>query len=244
MALWDTAHNVINDTAFQLGLIVSAVADPYTSTEPNVILLRALLKDLGRNLLREHGWTHLQKVHTFDTEAATAAYDLPEDSARTISGTYWNRGQLLPMGGPLSPQEWQALKSGLGVTAFQYYFRVYGDLMYLHPTPSSVVTIAYEYQSTWWVQGENDPDAPSKANPTDKDDTLWFDPRLLTTGLKLAFLTQKGMDTSAAANAYERALAHALGMDGASPTLSISGGGVRPFRPIDGLNLPDTGFGS
>jgi hypothetical protein len=149
----------------------------------------------------------------------------------------------MPLLGPANGQQWQLFKALTSTGTVGKFFRLFGGLFYLHPTPTAIETLAYEYQSSYWVQ-EDGETTRTAAAPTDKDDTLHFDRRLLVTGLKVAFLRAKGFDSTAAQDDFDKALARAQGSDGAAPTLSLNGARASLTRMLDGGNLPDTGFGS
>jgi hypothetical protein len=237
---WDTAVNVLNDAAIELGLYHTNLDDPYDSTDPAVRQLCRLLKGLGQDLLRDHSWTHLQKVYTFSTVISTASYALPTDFARLKDGTEWNRSSQWRLFAQ-APRTWQLLSARSAAGLTQVAFRIYGDLFYFNPAPTAVYTMAYEYQSRYWVDagGGSTPDAEA---PTDGADTLFFDRRLLVAGLKLYWLEGKGFDTVAAQRRFDEALARAKGSDGAAPQLNLAAQ-VETDRLIDETNAPATGFG-
>jgi hypothetical protein len=241
MARFDTTSNVINDALIELGAVSAEVADVYGSSEVDVVQMRAFLKALGRDLARAHQWADLQKTHTFTTVDGTASYDLPDDFYKPLPATTWNRTTEEKLLGPTAAQGWQVLKSTSAVNGITYWFRRIGNKIHLHPTPTAAETIAFEYQSLYWVQ-PNGEDEPTTETPSANDDTLWFDARLLVAGLKLKWRTAKRMDTAAEENDYSLALAVALGGDSGSPDLSMTGkSGVQLLTEA---NLPDTGYGS
>src|SRR3954468_3046330 len=45
---WDTVAEIVSDTAIELGLISAPIADPFASTDPNILQLLGLLKSGGR----------------------------------------------------------------------------------------------------------------------------------------------------------------------------------------------------
>lgn len=233
----DTAINVINDALFEAGLINSAVSNPYTSTDANVVSMRYLLKALGEELVRLRPWSHLEKTYTFSTVNGTGDYALPTDFMSMSASTQWNRSTTLPLAGPLSGVGWQVLKSGNVLNPTSYYFRVYGNRLYLHPVPSAAETIAYEYSSAYWVQPTGQT-APTAEAPSASTDTLWFDRHLLIRGLKLKWHELKGMSTEVSRVDYERALAAAMGNDGARQELHLAPQVTRRMP-----RLPDTNWG-
>lgn len=236
MAGFDTALNILNDAAVELGLYSTDLADPFASTDANVVLLRRLLKGLGQDLLRDHPWTHLQAEAAINTVIATASYALPADFNRDIDQTHWNDTTDLPLAGPASPQEWQFLKAVAAAGVLYKIFRTKGDLVFIHPTPTAVESLKYEYISRYWVRPTGQA-APTSETTTASTDTLHFDRRLLVAGLKLAFRSARGFDPAAEQNAYNMALARAKGGDGAAPVLRLSRHTLRSLNfstPIGG----------
>src|SRR5688500_4117237 len=110
MAHFDTADNIINSAALELGLLPSAVSNPFASTDPAILQLCALLNRVGRMLVRARPWSWLTKEYTFNTAGGTASYALPSGFDRMKDQTHWNRTTALPLGGPASPWSWQMMK--------------------------------------------------------------------------------------------------------------------------------------
>lgn len=244
MASFDTVANVISDAGKGLGVISSALADPYASTDPNVVQLCTLLTELGQDLVRQHQWSHLRVEYTFVTVNGTAAYSLPTDYDRLTDQSQWDRTQQWPMAGPLSAQGWQAVQAqSLGGTV-DAFFRVWSNQLHIYPTPGATVrTIAYEYISKYWVAVTAAPTTRSKETPSIASDVLHFDRMVLIYGLRLAFLEAKGFPTGAVQRKYDDALAAAKG-EGAAPVLSLNQRPIGTHRYLDGHNVPDTDFGA
>jgi hypothetical protein len=240
---WDTAASIISDALLELGLIKVAVSDPFASTDQNVLQANALLKSLGQELLRDYEWTHLGEEHTFPTVASTDSYALPSDFARYSNGTGWNRTQELPLVGPVDKRQWQALKARSNTGAVSKVFRIWQDEMWLHPTPSTADTIAFEYVSKRWV-ALTGAASPTKEAPTVNSDELWFDRQVLVTGLKWKHRLAKGQESSGFQADFLRAVTRAQGGDGASPVLSMTGPSPGVDRMLDDANIPDTGYGT
>jgi hypothetical protein len=242
---WDTAKNIVNDAAVEVGL--SAVTSPYTSQDENFVQLRQLLKSLGRELVHTRTWSHLRKEHAFTTVAGQAVYPLPGDYHNMIDQTWWNRTNRLPVGGPLSAQEWQYLKARLVGVVFTVLFRPMNGAITLYPdtnTPGGY-DIAFEYNSAYWVSATATPTVLSADAPTTDTDLLWFDALLLTRGLKLEFLKAKGFDTTSAQQDYDRTLERVMGDDAPSAVLSLTRRTMGVRDPLVGAqSVPITGFGS
>lgn len=234
MPFFDTANNVLNDAAVELGLTAADMPDAYASTELAVIQLRRLLRGLGEELARGYRWTHLQRQHNIVTLPGVEAYALPPDFARLIDGTEWNRTQQMPLGGPLNAQDWQLLKAHSASGTVWLNFRIAGNHFFIHPVPGAAESLFFEYVSRLWVQEPGDT-LPTGEVPDEASDVLWFDRRLLIYGLRLRFLEAKGFATAAVQRLYEDALAAAQGGDGAAPVLSLDCTAGRPYnRPISG----------
>jgi hypothetical protein len=233
------AGDVLNDALLELGLIEAPLTDPFASSDPNVVQMRAHLQALGRHLARMRPWSHLQMEWTLETVAGTEDYALPAGFNAPIPGTEWNRTTDLRLGGPLGPQGWQVLKSSGVVNPINFYYRITRNRLYLHPVPTGASSLVLEYNTAYWVQTPGDVTEPVTDSVSSKSDRLWFDGHLLSRGVKLRFLQQKGFDTAAAENEYEAALAQAMGNDGAQPVLDLAAGCYRPLVP----RLPETNWG-
>lgn len=240
---WDTAGNIINDAMTEVGL--GSVADPYGSNDPNFRMARALLKSGGRALVRDWEWTHLRAEHTFTTVQGQSEYDFPAGFRNMMDQTAWNRTNRLPVGGPLSPQEWQYLKSRLTGVVFTVLFRMMNQKMVIYPdtnTPGGY-DIAYEYLTYNWISVPATSDTLTLDAPADKDSLVWFDPHLMSRRLKRDFLAAKKLDTTSAEREYQIALDAAKGDNINSPVLVA--GRPRQIDPlIGGHSIPFTGFGS
>jgi hypothetical protein len=246
MAAWDTAANIINDAAVEMGLIpfTGKLTDPFTSGDANIGRLCQLLKSVGRDLQRVKQWTHLQKECSFTTVQGTATYSLPSDFERMIDQTWWNRTNRLPLGGPLSPQEWQYLKARLVGVVFTVLFRPLDGQISLYPdtnTPGGY-DIAFEYVSRWWVGTST---ATTEDAPSSGSQYIWFEPQLVLRLLKLAFKKETGFEAEAAQNDYDATLAACIESDSPAPVLRLDQGTGAFSEPLIGeRNIPITGWGS
>jgi hypothetical protein len=233
----DTAANIVNAVLLEQALADSAVSNVYASTDTVVVQLRALLSALGQDLAALRPWSHLQLEHAFNTAAGVESYALPAGYVGMLPQTGWNRSTDVEFTGPASPQAWQVAASTETLTSTGYLFRVKGNRLFLEPTPAAVESLVFEYVSAYWVVPSGQT-APTLEAPTTNTDALWFDKRLLVTGLTLRWLEAKGFDTTAAQRAYDAALASAMGNDGAHPVLDLS-----PLPCRSGPALPDTNWG-
>lgn len=236
---WDTVAEVISDAAIDLGLISAPLANPFASTDANILQLISLLKRGGRMLVKRRAWTHLQNQFTFATVSGTSAYALPSDFRAMIDQTAWNRTSALQLGGPTSPQVWQYLQANS--TALVYAeFRQQGGQIKITPTPTSVSTIAFEYISSFWIKPSGQT-SPTSDLPSAATDVVCFDPALAVAMLKYEFRKAKKMDFTTEEEDFERALGLVAEDDSPAPILSLNGGGG--YHLIDYRNLPEGKFG-
>lgn len=244
---FDTAGSIINDALVEVGLAPSS--DPFADSDANVVQMCVLLKSLGREVGRLHNWTILRKEATFTTVQGTSTYAIPDDFYEMYDQTGWNRTNRLPLGGPLSAQEWQYLKSRLAGVVFTVLFRPMDGLIYIYPdnpTPGGY-SIAYEYKSQGWVKvaigGGN---YVYRDYPSDSADIVQFDPLTMMRGLKLNWLKAHAFDTTMAQVDYDRTLELAKGQDSFNPVLNLTK--QSPLRGVDQLigqqSVPITGFGT
>ena len=61
----------------------------------------------------EQGWVALNREYEFTTDADVEEYALPDDFVELVGGTVWDRDSYYEARGPLTPHEWQAVRSGL-----------------------------------------------------------------------------------------------------------------------------------
>ena len=123
------------------------------SSNDDLVFLKALFEKVAQDLRDDYPWPELQKEYTFTLATSTSAYSLPGDFHRLHNETLWNRSQHWPLLGPLTPMEWQQVKSG-NISSFpRQRFRIKGwssTQFVIDPTPTSSEngqTIAFEYIS-------------------------------------------------------------------------------------------------
>jgi hypothetical protein len=245
---YDTAKNIINRAALQVGIAQGTLAslpDPFASasTDGNYALLIELLNTLGDELNNKHDWTQFVKECTITTAGSATSYALPADFHEMRDQTGWNRSMRLPLVGPLSGQETQFLKSRLGNVIINVAFRLDGNLMVFPIAPANGQTIVFEYISSYWVQTAASTTGPDLGTVTSATDTVIYDPALMVAGLKLSFLESKGFDTAKAEQRFKEQLAHCIGKNVGARILSLGGTGLNADRFLDTGNIPPMGFG-
>ncbi len=124
-----------------------------TNTDLNAVLILDLIKESVLKLRNEYPWPEMQREYAFALVTSTASYALPSDFNSVLSETHWNRTQKFPLVGPISPSDWQLLKSGQVASLPQQRFRVYGitsTRFFVDPTPTASENgqiVVFEYIS-------------------------------------------------------------------------------------------------
>lgn len=237
MARFDTAVDILNDVAVEVGL--ASVSDPFASQNALWVQLVRLLKTAGRDLVsaREGGWQHLVREATITTQVGdTGVYAVPSDYVSLTDQTARETTNQRLLSGPRSAQEWQYLKASGAVSVYPQ-FRIAQSQVWLWPQPPQAgLVVRFEYRSRNWVQSSG-ATAPDRDAPTASSDTLLFDPHLLSRALILRWKEAKGLDTSAALADYQRALDSVIGQE---PGKVLPVGG--PRATIAGPTVPDGGW--
>ena len=129
-----------------------------SSTDRQMRQLLAITYRVG-NDLRACAWPDMQKEYSFTLVNGQDAYPFPADYDFDISETHWNRSTTNSLIGPLSPSEWQSLKSGSitsSITNYQFRFKGSGtNQFFIDPTPTATNAgeiLVFEYQSLNWIR--------------------------------------------------------------------------------------------
>lgn len=240
MAQFETAIDAVQRVCGRLGLPTPTSA--FTAGQNQTARqMGFLLTEVGRKIRRAHQWQVLQAEWLLQTQPGVVEYALPSGYDGFIDSTAWNTTSNLPMVGPASPQQWNYLKGRIvGPTVGGLIYRIAGNKFLLHDPPQSAQDLLIGYFSRNWVLGG---DLVTMADQVTQDsDTILFDPELVVAGLKLAFLNEKGFDTTTAMAGFANQLEQSINRDTDAPSLRLTGARGVPFlNPL--FNLPDTGFG-
>ena len=215
------------------------------SQDQQVQQILALANREGKELAAREGisggWPQLRKEHTITTVASQENYDFPTDLQYFMNTTSWDRSQHWPLRGPISPQEWQILKSGvIGSTGPRRRFRIMAGQIYFDPAPEvSSDTFVIEYYSDTWCASSGG--SAQRLWASDTDVPILPDDCFIL-GLQWRFRRAKGLDYAEEFNAYEAQVERDLGRTGMAPVLDIATP-ASGIRFLDENNIPDTGYG-
>ena len=192
------------------------------------------------------------REYTFVTDDRDPqSYPLPDDFKYMIDQTGWMQDQNIPLGGPLSVQDWAYLQGRDLVSSTIYAsFMLNEGVLKLFPYQDMVLqdqTISYWYMSENWVcpAGSDNLDT-CMTEATRADDVILIPDPIPMLYLKSRFLGAKGMDTTAADAEFSDAFLALSGMNKSAPILSAGG----MYRGEFGMpylntwrNAPDTKYG-
>ncbi len=229
---------IIQTAADLIGIPRPAAAT--SSTDTQVRQLLALAQVGGRQLSRRHDWTALIReatITTVATESQGVLSTLCPGIRYLVNDTGWNRTTQEPLGGPLSPQEWQGLK-GFTVTGPYHDYRIRdGELLFI-PVPPAGDDVRIEYLSNYWCE---DSGGTGQAQWAADTDVGVLDEELMTQGLRWRFLRAKGMDYAEEFSEYEMDVSNAIARDGSRRILhadSMPTDTPTVRAPIGSWNLP------
>jgi hypothetical protein len=225
---------IVQTAASEVGL-PSPVAVFGNAYDLTALQLGSLYNTTGEMLVKRRVWRQLFKEYSITTQPGVATYALPDDFARPISQTEWDKVNNWPLIGPQTPQQWQYLKSSMVSVGPRERFRLAGNAIEIYPAPGSTPsTLSYLYVSKWWAQTQAGQRIPKA---TRDDDSCIFDDRLMISGIKLRFFQAKGFDTASFAADFQANLDDALSQDSGSPTLSMAREAQLPLISV--YNVPD-----
>lgn len=209
---------IIQSVADRVGLPQPAQVVGASDTQVRQLL--ALANQEGKELARRGPWQVLTAEKTF-TATATQEQSgaIPADFDRMIEGSFWNRTQSRPVVGPLDPQKWQALQTGL-ISSVWDAFRIRGDALIMSPTPVAGDSMAFEYVSKNWCTNAAQ-DTPAAAWTAD-DNIGLLDEEVMTLGVIWRWMRAKGFDYAEALRTYEAEAERVLAHDGGSRFLDLN----------------------
>lgn len=191
----------------------------YGSSDPQIIQIMRLLEEEGTDLAARGPWQAL----TFDATLTTIANEnqgLMKDIATNgfnyiKNQTIWDRTNRLPVLGPVSGPEWQAMKAYL-INGPRFRFRIRGSALLVNPVPAAGYDWHFEYISSNWLV---DAAGTTYKSRFTADTDEMFQPNLCLQGLRWRWKKEKGFDYAEDFRTYESQLKDALGRDGGKDTL-------------------------
>jgi len=204
----------------------------YGSTDQGVLQMMALLEEEGNDLAQRHFWEALTREadHTsLALEDQGAIATIADDGFRFIvNDTIWDRSTRLPVCGPMSAQNWQALKA-LVSTGPRYRFRIRGGKLLVNPAAVAGESWYFEYVSKNWIS--NAAGNIFKARFTVDTDIILLPDDLCLQGLRWRWKKEKGFEYAEDFRTYEDQIKMAMGHDGGKATISMDCDATRGPKP-------------
>lgn len=211
-----TALSIVQNVCSRIALAVPNAV--FSSTDQQIVQMRALLNQEGNDLVLEYPWQELVTEGSFTAVASSVQTTLPTDFGYIINDSMWNRTQDRLVSGPLTAQEWQRELAGPTFTAVEFAYRIQGGQILVTPDPAAGDSVYYEYVSANWCESSGGTGQPAFAADTDVGR---ISEELLTRGLLWRFLRAKGVDFTAEAEDYQQFKRRLKAQDGGKPTLSL-----------------------
>lgn len=229
-----------------LSICQDILRETKSSSIPNIIIgnnedvavqifqaIKTSITDLARN----YQWQELQKEYTFSSVISQAGYNLPSDFDRLIDNTFWNASQNWAMIGGLTPESWRVLKNSLITQAETVeYYRIRGNQIIIHRTPSVVENYVFEYISKNIVKSASDVEQTEFLADTDRTVIDEYLVRLDTTW---RWLKNNGRSYAEEKNIAEKAIAERIKANGsrgtitAKPIIEIYNSNISAYKPIN-----------
>lgn len=204
----------------------------YGSSDQIVLQAMALLEEEGNDLAQRHNWQGLTREADHTSLAAEdqgAIASIADDGFRFIvNDTIWDRSTRLPVCGPVSAQNWQALKA-LVSTGPRYRFRIRGGKLLVNPAAVAGESWYFEYVSKNWIS--NAAGTTFYARFAADTDIVLLPDDLVLQGLRWRWKKEKGFDYAEDFRTYELQVKRAMGNDGGKATLSMDEDARRGPQP-------------
>ena len=201
------------------------------SSDPQILQLMALANEEGQDLSARYPWTVLQNESTFTTVAAETQGAITtlagSDFRYILNDIMWNRSLLRPVFGPLTAQDWQALKAR-NVNGPWNQFRIRGTSVIFIPAPAAGQTIAFEWISRNWVSLAS---SGTSATWVADADTGLLDEEIMTQGIIWRWKEYKGLGYAEDYAKYERLVNDQMARDGGKSRLNLAGGMAGGYPP-------------
>lgn len=244
-ALVNQNHNTLLQLV-QQAMSELGITPPSTVTgnpDTQVAQILALARREGQEMMARGvamgGWQMLRKEYVFSLVSGQDTYALPADIDHFCPQTFWDRSFRWQLLGPLSPQEWQVLKSGISPTGPRRRFRIFGGAFMVDPVPSDTNTLVFEYFSANWCQSAA---AAGQRTWTKDTDTYLLDDDTMVLGIIWRFRRAKGLDYDTEKQDWQNCLDRVLARQAGSRTLSLNVSNSN-IHLLNNTNVPDTGFG-
>jgi len=214
------------------------------ATDYKALHLLALCNEEGAKLATgasvgvAHDWAAMTMEARFTsaaTESQGAIADIAPGLRAIINDTIFDRTQRTQLDGPLSPREWQAVKTFAGTSPYPMW-RIQGPQLKMWPAPVEGHDMYFEYLSCCWCTSSGGTPQPRMVN--DSDLSL-LPEELVIQGLVWRWKRSKNLEYAEEFRDYQTAVLGAIQRDGGKRILDMGASdlatGQLYVRPYSGL---------
>lgn len=237
---YDTILGEVQDALVRLGL--PKPNGVYDSQDENAVLMGSVANEIGPMLLDIYSWQQFRYEFEVVGDSVETAFDLPANFDRFIDNTGWSHANRRPVI-IVNAQSWASVRAWVSKSFFiNPACRIFNDQLQFMTPPALNESITFEYMSrNWVIDGITPNTLKSKLNAN--SDQPMHDSVLFTQALRIKWLEQKGMNTTAVQQDFNERFSELTRRNLMAQTLSLNSGGLSGFRYLDGVNMPDTGYG-
>lgn len=170
------------------------------------------------------------------------AYPFPTDVDHLMPSTFWDRDMRWQIEGPLSPQDWQSLVSGVIATGPRRRYRVMDGQFFLNPVPADHNNLEYEYYSYNFCQSATTQVLQNRFL-ADTDFYLLDDDTMIL-GLIWRFRRAKGLDYDQEFTTWDNSMQRYKSRQQSAKNLPLNATVLDYPMFIGAANVPDTGYGT
>lgn len=192
-----------------------------TSSDTQVQLLLALGNEEGQELAAGHDWQQLTQEGHFTTVAAEEQPGAaPADLDHFIANSLFDRSTLRELIGPITPQQWQAIKAWPQMNRVYLSWRERDGSFLITPIPTAGDDIYFEYVSNGWALSNLG--AVQSEFLADTDTSIWPD-RIFQLGIRWRFRKSKNLPYAEDFKTYQVELQKLQSKDGGMTRLDSTG---------------------
>jgi hypothetical protein len=214
----------------------------YDSPDENALLMGSVANLAGIMVGEAFDWQNLRLPFVANGDGIRSAWDLPPNFSHFIDDTGWSHANRRPVS-VLNAQQWATMSAWMNPLRAYPMCRIIGDQLTFFTAPPVGETITFEYLDANWVIDADD--ITIYKQKADKNgDKPRFDWLLMMLAIKVKWLEQKSMDTTAAQSDFNDRLLQLTQRDQMGQVLTLSGAVPGSMRYIDPtMNTPDSGYG-
>lgn len=230
-----TVLEILQTFALRTGIPMPASV--FGSLDKQVLQAANLLQESLEDLADRGVWERLVNQALWSTTATEDQGALttlaPNGFNWMLPQTLWDRTEKLPLLGPTSAQEWQALKA-IVITGPRYSFRVRGGQFLVTPPPPVAHTWVFEYVSKNFALAVDG--TTYKSVLTVDSDSVLLPDKIVIADLRWRWKKEKGLSYAEDFNRAEDLINNALGRDIGKPILHMDTPGCDNIQP--GIFVP------